>query len=68
MLGVRSFAFCKNLKSIVLPEGLLTIQSMAFYDSGLENLVMPDTVTSIDQAFMNCKSLVSIHFSDALNR
>lgn len=66
VLGVRSFAFCKNLKSIVLPEGLLTIQSMAFYDSGLENLVMPDTVTSIDQAFMNCKSLVSIHLSDAL--
>ena len=43
-----AFSGCKNLKSIVLPEGLLTLGDMAFmYDSGLEEINLPSTLTSL---------------------
>jgi hypothetical protein len=43
-----AFSGCKNLKSIVLPEGLLTLGDMAFmYDSSLEEINLPSTLTSL---------------------
>ena len=47
---IEMFAFssCKNLKSIVLPEGLLTLGDMAFmYDSSIEEINLPSTLTSL---------------------
>ena len=48
--NIEMFAFssCKNLKSIVLPEGLLTLGDMAFmYDSSIEEINLPSTLTSL---------------------
>ena len=43
-----AFSECKNLKSIVLPEGLLTLGDMAFmYDSSIEEINLPSTLTSL---------------------
>ena len=43
-----AFSGCKNLKSIVLPEGLLTLGDMAFmYDSSIEEINLPSTLTSL---------------------
>lgn len=43
-----AFSGCKNLKSIVLPDGLLTLGDMAFmYDSSLEEINLPSTLTSL---------------------
>ena len=43
-----AFSGCNNLKSIVLPEGLLTLGDMAFmYDSSIEEINLPSTLTSL---------------------
>ena len=43
-----AFSECNNLKSIVLPEGLLTLGDMAFmYDSSIEEINLPSTLTSL---------------------
>jgi len=49
LLAIDSYAFrgCSSLKSINLPEGLTTIGESAFYQSGLNTMTIPSTVTSI---------------------
>ena len=55
------FAYCDNLSSVILAEGLLSIGRGAFLASGLESIVIPDTVTSLGvSAFFKCHSLVSV--------
>jgi hypothetical protein len=49
--------------SITLPSGLTSIGEYAFSNSGLTNVVIPDTVTNIDtQAFIYCFSLTNVFF------
>ncbi len=45
----------KNLKSIIIPDGVVSIGSYAFYDcANLTNITIPDSVISIDEkAFYN---------------
>lgn len=44
-----SFCDCKNLKQISLPEGLETIGENAFWNSGLTDIVIPASVTEIQE-------------------
>lgn len=64
------FRGCISLKSIAIPAGVKSIgtsyynYSDSFNGSGLESIVIPDSVTSIGGGvFANCKSLTSVTLS-----
>jgi hypothetical protein len=63
-----AFCNCKNLESIVLPEGLTAISNYAFSGcASLINITIPDSVTSIgNSAFQNCTSLKHIVIPDSV--
>jgi len=66
----HAFGNCKNLKSIELPEELLTIGSGAFHScESLTSIVIPDSVMEIGgSAFRSCTSLFSIKLPPGLTR
>ena len=62
-------AFCESpLSSINLPEGLTTIEDMAFAECGsLTSITFPSSLRTIGtEAFDNCHSLAQISFSSGL--
>ena len=72
-LGLYCFNYCKYLESVTLSEGLKTIEGGAFMGSAIKEIVIPDSVTSIqtrqyhpytsdvfDAAFENCSKLTSV--------
>ena len=63
VVGITDYAFynCTNLKSITLPESIVSIGEYAFRKSGLTEVVIPDNVKSIGaSAFAECSGLVSV--------
>ena len=58
----RGFSKCTNLKSIIIPDTVVDISSMALVDcSSLTEITIPAGVETIGmQAFYNCTSLASI--------
>lgn len=59
--GGGTFYKCTNLKSIILPNGLMYIKQSCFEGcKSLTNISLPDSVISIDNAFGDCNSLVNI--------
>ena len=60
--GEGTFCNCTNLKSIILPNGLMYIKQSCFGDcKSLTNILFPDSITSIGwNAFNGCSSLVNI--------
>ena len=64
-IGQSAFYYCKNLKSVELPEGVKTIGSSVFANcAGAEQLVIPKTVKSIgNNAFDNMLSLTEVQFN-----
>ena len=67
--GIDSFANCKNLKSIKIPEGIKSIESYAFEGcTSLNNVVLPNSVSFLgNYAFIGCTSLEKIQLSSKLN-
>ena len=64
-MGVQAIVekYTKNLLLgvDVIPDGVTTIMSRAFYGRTLKSIVIPDAVTSMgDQVFYSCRSLESI--------
>lgn len=60
-IGSDAFEGCSELTAIELPEGLESVGYAAFYYTGLESIVIPDSVTSIGaQAFYRCSALTSV--------
>ena len=58
-IGKNSFSQCSTLTEFEIPESVTAIGNMAFAGSGLANLNVPDTVTSLGYGiFANCKGLV----------
>ena len=50
-IGELAFMGCKNLKSIIIPEGVTRISNQAFAGcSGLTSIPMPDSITHISDA------------------
>ncbi len=58
-----------SLTSIVIPEGITTIASGAFWHcKGLADLSLPSTLTTIESfAFNDCQALETIDFPESLN-
>ena len=56
-----AFANCKNIKILVLPEGLTRIGDSAFGGSGITMITLPSTLTKIDAwAFAFCENLAML--------
>ena len=68
-IGEKAFAGCKNLKKIVLPNGLISIDVGAFSNcESLEEIIIPDSVKFIGaSAFEGCKNLKKVKLSNSLN-
>ena len=66
-IGDNGFRACKNLKSIELKNGLQYIGNSAFDSSGLTQLTLPDSLTSLGNgAFANCTGLTKLTLPDSL--
>ena len=60
-----AFHECEDLKSITLPEGLLSIERLAFAQTSLENITIPTSVIDIgDYAFYNNDLLLTVDILD----
>ncbi len=57
------------LKSITIPEGVISIGNRAFYGcSALTSIIIPDSITTIgNKAFYNCTSLNGIRIGNGLS-
>ena len=67
-IGDYAFAYCTNLTSITLPEGITIIGYGSFREcTSLKSITIPDSVTSIGhQAFQDCANLTSITIPDSV--
>ncbi len=55
-----AFSGCKSLKSIELPNSLESISGYAFYQSGLEKVVLPENLTQLGQESDDSESPFSV--------
>ena len=63
-ISKNAFKGLPNLRKINLPNSLTTIEENAFTGSGLTEIIIPDSVTSIgDYAFSECKQLKEVVLS-----
>ena len=69
-IGWSAFRACDNLKSIVIPNSVTSMEKSAFYQSkGLLSINIPESVTSIgDCAFEGCSSLEKITLPDGIEK
>ena len=63
-IGASAFAYCMNLTSVTIPNGVTSIGDGAFEGcSGLTNITIPSSVTSIGPtSFNDCGSLTNVTF------
>ena len=64
-VGEDAFNNCSDLKNISLPEGLESLGKGCFAYSGLEEIIIPSSVTAIEHgAFSNCGGLKKVTFHE----
>ncbi len=62
------FSGCTNLASATLAEVLTGISNNAFAASGLESIVIPNSVTSLgEEVFYNCGKLASVSIGNSVS-
>lgn len=62
-IGRCSFLSCSKLSNIVLPQSLKFIDQLAFSQSGLITITLPDSICTIGaQAFKSCENLTEVTF------
>ena len=68
-IGYGAFIECKDLTSVKLPEGLVSVPDSCFYNcESLRTIVLPSTVDMIGRrAFEDCKSLRSVVFPETFS-
>lgn len=59
-VGRDAFEECENLKSIILPEKLTSIEESAFSSSGIKTIEIPAGVTTISRSAFNSSFIESI--------
>lgn len=63
----RAFSGCESLREIVIPYGITNIADESFYQAGIENLSLPDSVTNVgSKAFYNCRGLKTLSMKDGV--
>ncbi len=66
-IGSSAFAYCDNLQSLSLPEGLTTIESQAFsYCKKLKEIILPNSLKELGDNFSGCSELITVSFPDDL--
>ncbi len=67
-IGGNAFYGCSNITSVIIPDGVTTIDFCAFYNcKSLKNLMLSESVTTIGwDAFEKCTSLSSINIPDSV--
>jgi len=72
VLGEGAFFKSGALEEVILSEGLQSIRSRAFLETGVKRVIIPSSVSSIgDRAFWNCPELELVDFrcgDKAINR
>ena len=67
VIAANAFANCRNLESVILPDGLMTIGDNAFSGTAIFNVSIPPSVTRIgNSAFHNCGGLSAITLPEGL--
>lgn len=67
-IDMLAFGGATKLKQISFPPSLLSIGNAAFSQTGLESLILPDNITSIEtSAFLGCTNLGAVILSYNLN-
>lgn len=65
VIGNGAFSDCKKLTDMKFPRSLTTIQQEAFYNTGLQAVLLPSALEEIEaRAFYLCSDLTNIWFSD----
>ena len=60
-IGDSTFFKCSNMKSVIIPNSVVSIGSRAFFKSGITSIDIPNSVTEIGYyAFGSCHSLTSV--------
>lgn len=58
-----SYKFASNLKTVVISDRVSEIVDIAFYNTGIESVFIPKSVTKIGQkAFWHCSDLTTVGF------
>lgn len=68
--SIGDFAFyrCANLSKVILPQGVTTIGTGSFAETGITALLLPHGLTSIGQAaFCDCRDLSILHLPETLS-
>lgn len=47
IIGAYAFFKCDNLADLAIPDGVVSIETLAFYDCGLQSISIPGSVTNI---------------------
>ena len=72
-IGRRAFEGCKSLRNIALPKSLSSIGYYCFWASGLESIVIPNSVTTLGDdgndggVFGHCSSLAKVVLPNSLS-
>ncbi len=66
-IGSYAFSGCRSLKNVLLPVALDTVDEYAFWASGITEITIPESVTSINNnAFESCHSLSDVKLSNSI--
>jgi len=61
-IGEHGFQFCKKLEKVILPKQIKTIESYAFCESSIDEIVLPENLEKIkENVFVNCWNLKNIY-------
>lgn len=60
-VGQNAFSGCSNLREIVFSDNMSEIRAAAFFESGLEQVILPPSIEVIDEdLFYGCPQLTSV--------
>ena len=67
-IGYNGPLFSEFIKSVSIPTTFNQIKMYAFFDCGFTNLIIPDSITSIEpNALVQCNKLVTLYIGSGLN-
>jgi hypothetical protein len=65
LIDLGTFSATKNLTSVIIPVGVLFIETFAFSSGGLTSVTIPDTVIKIEFLAFNDAKLVKVDIPDS---